>query len=62
MWTDIGVALGLVLVIEGIIWALAPGGMRRALAALASQSDDAVRLSGIVAAVIGLVIVLVVRS
>ncbi len=62
MWTDLGVALGLVLVIEGLIWAVAPGGMRRALAALASQSDDTIRLSGIVAAVVGLVIVLVVRS
>lgn len=62
MWSDIGVALGLVLVIEGIIWAVAPGGMRRALAALMSQSDDAIRLSGIVAAVVGLVIVLIARS
>lgn len=62
MWSDLGVALGLVLVIEGIIWAVSPGGMRRALAALMSQSDDAIRLSGVVAAVIGLVIVLIVRS
>ena len=46
-----GVAV--VLALEGMAYALAPGAMRRALSALAAAPDQRVRLGGLVAAVLG---------
>jgi len=46
-----GVAV--VLALEGIAYALAPGAMRRALAAMAAAPEQRLRLGGLVAAVLG---------
>ncbi len=46
-----GVAV--VLALEGIAYALAPGAMRRALATLAAAPDQRLRIGGLVAAVLG---------
>nr|WP_246522337.1 DUF2065 domain-containing protein [Neoroseomonas terrae] len=46
-----GVAV--VLALEGIAYALAPGAMRRALRALAEAPEQRLRLGGLVAAVAG---------
>jgi uncharacterized protein YjeT (DUF2065 family) len=46
-----GVAV--VLALEGIAYALAPGAMRRALAAVAAAPEQRLRLGGLVAAVLG---------
>ncbi len=46
-----GVAV--VLALEGIAYALAPGAMRRALAAIAVAPEQRLRLGGLVAAVLG---------
>ena len=46
-----GVAV--VLALEGMAYALAPGAMRRALSALAAAPDQRLRLGGLVAAVLG---------
>ena len=62
MWPDFGVAIGLVLVIEGLLWAAAPSAMRRALTVLMAQSEDSVRLSGVVAAGLGVVVVYLIRA
>lgn len=46
-----GVAV--VLALEGIAYALAPGAMRRALSALAAAPEQRLRLGGLLAAVLG---------
>lgn len=46
-----GVAV--VLALEGIAYALAPGAMRRALAVMAAAPEQRLRLGGLVAAVLG---------
>ena len=55
-------ALGLVLVIEGLLYALVPGQLRRMLTAMERLSDDQLRLGGIAAIAVGVLVVFVVRS
>ncbi|MDR9393157.1 DUF2065 domain-containing protein [Roseovarius sp. SYSU LYC5161] len=50
-------ALGLVLVVEGLVYALAPSIVEQLLAALSQFSDEARRMLGLVALAIGLVLV-----
>ena len=50
-------ALGLALVLEGCCWALAPGGMRRAMRLLLREPDSALRAVGLMAVAAGLVLV-----
>ena len=58
---DFGVALGLVLVLEGLIWAAFPGGMRQAIAQAQEASLPMLRALGLGAAVAGLAIIWIVR-
>ncbi|MFV0366912.1 MAG: DUF2065 domain-containing protein [Hyphomicrobiaceae bacterium] len=60
--SDIIVAVGLVLVIEGLIWALAPDQGRRLLAIAASAPDDALKQAGWAAVVAGAIVVWLVRG
>ena len=60
--SDFIVALGLVLVIEGLVFAAFPGPAKRAMLAVTESPDNALRMIGIVSAVLGLVIVWIVRS
>jgi len=55
-------ALGLVLAIEGALYAAFPGPMRRALASLGAQPDQALRAGGLLALVTGVVLVWLVRG
>ena len=48
--------MAVVLALEGIAYALAPGAMRRALTALAEAPEQRLRLGGLVAAVLGVAI------
>lgn len=58
----IAVAFGLVLVIEGLVWALAPDlGRRLAIAALNSD-EAALRIGGTLAVALGVAIVWVFKS
>ena len=59
---DLIVAVGLVLVIEGLLWALAPKIGRALLEAAASTPEHALRLSGAVAMAIGVGVVWIVRG
>ena len=59
---DIAVALGLVLVIEGLLWALAPDFARRMLAAAAATSDREFSAAGWMAVAAGAIIVWLVRG
>ena len=59
---DLVVALGLVLVIEGLIWAIAPGiGAKMAIAA-ATTPPAMLRLAGLAAMALGVLLVSLVRG
>jgi uncharacterized protein len=60
--TDLAVALGLVLVIEGLLWAAAPDFAVRLLNAAAESSPQALRTAGVTAVAIGVFIVWLVRG
>jgi uncharacterized protein YjeT (DUF2065 family) len=55
-------AVGLVLVIEGLLYALVPGQLKQMLLALHELSDDQLRIGGVVAVGLGVLIVWLVRS
>ncbi|QIB33422.1 DUF2065 domain-containing protein [Ancylobacter pratisalsi] len=59
---DLFVALGLVLVIEGLILAAAPRAVRRAMEAIDQLPDMPLRIAGLVGAVIGVLLVWLIRG
>jgi uncharacterized protein len=59
--SDLLTALGLVLVIEGLLYALAPRLARRMMSAAREMSDDQLRLGGVVAAIVGVGVVWLVQ-
>jgi uncharacterized protein len=61
-WPDLAAALGLLLVIEGVLPFLNPSGIRRALAAVSSQSDATLRLAGALSMIAGVAVLWLVRS
>lgn len=60
--SDLIVAFGLVLVIEGLIWALSPELGRQLLAAAAATPEGSLRKAGWVAVALGVLIVWIVRG
>ena len=56
MWHDLGVALALVLVLEGIFPFVNPGALRRAAAALSAIGDRPLRAAGLASMVLGLLL------
>ena len=60
--TDLAVAVGLVLVIEGLLWALAPGAARAMLAMAATQPESSLRKGGWIAVAIGAAMVWMIRG
>ncbi|HUG03954.1 MAG TPA: DUF2065 domain-containing protein [Steroidobacteraceae bacterium] len=61
-WPDFAAALGLLLVIEGLLPFLNPAGMRRVLATVSSQTDRALRIAGAGSMLAGLVVLWLFRS
>ncbi|TBW38672.1 DUF2065 domain-containing protein [Siculibacillus lacustris] len=59
---DLIVAVGLVLAIEGAVYAAAPGPMKRLLAQMRMLPDNAFRIGGLVALVAGVAIVWAARG
>ena len=59
---DFAVGIGLVLVIEGLIWALAPGTGLKLLVAAASTPQPALRMVGLAAVATGVAVVWLVRG
>ena len=49
-------SLGLVFVIEGLIYAVAPGAMRRMMAELPKLSDEQIRIAGVAALALGVLV------
>ncbi len=60
--TAIITAIGLVLVLEGIIYALFPEGMQRMMAQMIAMPPAVLRRTGLVFAFMGCIIVWVVKS
>lgn len=61
-WSDLGVAFGLVLMIEGAAWALAPDLVRRLFATLLTEPVSRLRLFGAGLLVAGLILVWSIRG
>lgn len=60
--TDFLVAIGLVLAIEGSLYALAPDAMKKMIRSVLDMPDQSIRIAGLVAAVAGVVFVWLVRG
>ncbi|MBI3435266.1 MAG: DUF2065 family protein [Proteobacteria bacterium] len=60
--SDFIVAIGLVFVVEGIVCAAFPQAAKRAAAALIETPEAAMRIIGMVSAVLGVVVVWLVRG
>lgn len=61
-WHDLGAALALFLVLEGILPFLNPQGVRRLLAMLSTLNDTQLRFSGLSSMLLGLMLLYVVNS
>ncbi|PPD28096.1 MAG: hypothetical protein CTY20_11425 [Hyphomicrobium sp.] len=59
---DLAVALGLVLVLEGLLWALAPDLARRMLESMAAMQDRQLATAGWIAVSAGALIVWLTRG
>jgi uncharacterized protein YjeT (DUF2065 family) len=60
--SDFVVALGLVFVIEGLVFAAFPGAAKRAIATVQETQDGPLRIVGIASAVLGIVLVWAIRG
>jgi uncharacterized protein len=60
--TDLTTALALVLVLEGLLWALSPEAMKRAAAMALGLANEQLRMGGLVAVALGVVLVWLVRG
>jgi len=60
--SDFIVALGLVFVIEGIVFAAFPGAAKRAVSAVMETPERALRVVGLASALVGLIVVWLVRG
>ena len=56
-WVTLGAALGLTLVIEGALYALFPGFMRRGLALVFEMPEGQLRMAAITTAIFGVGVV-----
>jgi hypothetical protein len=61
-WADLAAALGLLLVIEGVLPFASPGSLKRAMAAFSTASDLTLRVAGCASMAAGLVLLWLVRS
>jgi uncharacterized protein YjeT (DUF2065 family) len=61
-WSDLVTALGLVLIIEGLLLALMPDALKRVVAEILVQPARTLRVGGLVSATIGLGVVWFVRG
>lgn len=59
---DLTTALALAVVIEGALYALFPGAMRRLVVHVATMPADALRFSGLAAACVGVATVWLIRG
>lgn len=56
MWTELWIALALVLVIEGLLPALSPDGYRRAMLSVSQMDRRAIRIMGMLSMIAGAIL------
>jgi len=61
-WTDLLAALSILLVLEGLLPFLNPGGTRRVFEQLSRMSERDLRVAGLISMLAGLVLIFFVRS
>lgn len=61
-WHDLGVALALFLVLEGILPFLSPHAVRRMLEIVANLNDNQLRFAGLSSMLLGLVLLYAVKA
>ncbi|TDJ70968.1 MAG: DUF2065 domain-containing protein [Proteobacteria bacterium] len=61
MWHELGVAIALLLILEGIFPFINPGGMRRTLLTISQLPDQPLRFAGLASMLIGLVLLYVIN-
>ncbi len=61
MWHELWIALALLLVIEGIMPFISPKRLRESLLTMASLSDRALRMGGLVSMVLGVLLLYLIR-
>ncbi|RJF69202.1 DUF2065 domain-containing protein [Rhodopseudomonas palustris] len=60
-FADLLIGVGVLFVLEGLIFAASPSWMRRAMKSALATPDNVLRIVGLVSAVLGLVLIWVVR-
>jgi uncharacterized protein YjeT (DUF2065 family) len=60
-FADFLIGVGILFVIEGLLFAAMPGWMRRAMASVVATPDNILRVTGIGSAVVGLILIWIVR-
>lgn len=60
--TDLFTALALVLVLEGVLWAVSPDGMKRAAVLALGMTNQQLRAGGLVAIAFGVFLVWLMRG
>ena len=60
-FADFLIGVGMLLVIEGLLFAAAPGWMRKAMESVLHTPDTILRLSGIGTAIVGLIVIWLIR-
>ena len=55
-------ALSLVLVLEGLLWAISPNGMKRAAALALALADEQLRMGGVIAVALGVSVLWLLRG
>ncbi len=60
-FADFLIGLGVLFVIEGLLFAAAPGWMRRAMTTVAATPENTLRVTGIASAVAGLILIWIIR-
>ncbi len=62
MWNDLLSAIALMLVLEGLLPFLTPGGFRRAMLAMVEMGDSQIRFAGLSTMLIGVVLLYFVKN
>lgn len=61
MWHELGIALALLLILEGVLPFLSPDGLRKALAAIHQLSDSQLRFAGLTFMLTGVVLLYIIN-
>ena len=61
-WPDLAAALGLLLVVEGVLPFLSPAGLRRALERMSAMDDATLRYAGAASMAAGVVVLWLTRG